>query len=236
MRKLLAALLLLVSCQESPSQFTGTAMTIPYRIIVDRHGDQAEVVITETFELVDQIFNNWNPDSEISRFNQLRAHVRMTISEELDHFLTLLIPLIGLYDPAYGTPGGWHLEDGVLWKEHDETALDLGGSAKGHAVDLLVERLSAMGCKSIFVSWGGEIRVQGLHPSGRPWRVATEGGVVEMTDGAIATSGNTYQDGHIYSPLTLSWLKGDLPLATVKAPTCLEADVKATAQIVANNL
>jgi thiamine biosynthesis lipoprotein len=99
---------------------------------------------------------------------------------------------------------GWeriHLHNGTVIKEHPKTALDFGGVAKGHAVDLLVERLAKAGFTSVYVEWGGEIRTQGSHPDGRPWRVGirhphkenTVLQVLEVEDVALATSGDYHQ-------------------------------------------
>jgi len=50
------------------------------------------------------------------------------------------------------------------------TRLDLGGIAKGYAVDLVSDALAGLGIRSFIVEWGGDVRSAGTHPSGRPWR------------------------------------------------------------------
>lgn len=144
---------------------------------------------------------------------------------------------------------GWHLihyDNNFFWKDCDETTLDLCGCAKGYSVDLIVERLMALGYSDLFVSWGGDIRCEGKHPSGRKWTVAIRSGDDGIAaciplQGAIATSGHLEQhweaDGktftHIYNPLTSSALEvGSLISVTVKAKTCLEADGLATAAMI----
>lgn len=52
------------------------------------------------------------------------------------------------------------------------TAIELGGIAKGYAVDLLVDGLTKRGFSDVYVDWGADIRAQGKHPDGRPWRTA----------------------------------------------------------------
>lgn len=54
--------------------------------------------------------------------------------------------------------------------DNSNTEVDLGGIAKGAAVDMLVETLQRAGFASVYVDWGSEIRATGKHPSGRPWR------------------------------------------------------------------
>jgi thiamine biosynthesis lipoprotein len=75
--------------------------------------------------------------------------------------------------------------------------IDLGGFAKGHAVDNAVAILAELGVRHAIVSAGGDSRVLGDR-RGRPWSVAIrdprrEGGVVAvlpLEDTAISTSGD----------------------------------------------
>ncbi len=126
--------------------------------------------------------------------------------------------------------------------------LDLCSIAKGYAVDLIVERLAAIGVEACFVEIGGEARGMGCRPDGKPWwclvappRAVGHGlptTVVAACDLAVATSGNTLRRrllpdglelGHILAP------RGDAPLdptlesVTVLAPDCMDADAYATA-------
>ena len=59
------------------------------------------------------------------------------------------------------------LQPGGVW-------LDLSAIAKGHAVDLVSRRLTAMGIGHSLVEVGGELRGQGLRPDGQPWWVDLE--------------------------------------------------------------
>jgi len=148
---------------------------------------------------------------------------------------------------------GWdkiHVENGYFYKDHDHTAIDLGGIAKGFCVDLLVENLNAAGYPHVYVEWGGEIRCSGKHPSGRPWRVfisnlgdqQQENGIAEidLIDQAIATSGDYLQNWkigtatyfHIFDATTKRPLVSaphSIASASVVAPTCALADGLATA-------
>lgn len=98
---------------------------------------------------------------------------------------------------------GWekiHIEQGIFWKEHEKTQIDLGGIAKGHAVDLISERLQSAGYHHHFVEWGGEIKAMGEHPAGRPWRIAITSpekraplAEISLNNTSIATSGDYEQ-------------------------------------------
>ena len=139
-------------------------------------------------------------------------------------------------------PGGRALKQ-------EACAIDLSGIAKGFGVDRLAEVLIDLGVDHFLVSIDGELRARGGKPDGSPWRVAVEqpdpqtrdvAEVVELVDGAIATSGNyrhrrelggrSYShtiDGRTGMPVT-----DDIYSATVRGPTCMEADAWATVVMV----
>jgi thiamine biosynthesis lipoprotein len=96
--------------------------------------------------------------------------------------------------------------------------IDLGGVAKGQAVDLAAECLIDMGFESAIVTAGGDMRLVGKRPDGKPWRIAIRHprlagqfiGYLNLTDTAVATSGDYercfVRDGkryhHIIDPRT----------------------------------
>lgn len=124
--------------------------------------------------------------------------------------------------------------------------LDLSSIAKGHAVDLVSERLRALGVASHLVEIGGELRGEGLKTDGQPWWVALEDPpgarpgaqtVVALHGLSIATSGDYrryFEHGgrryaHTLDPRTGRPVAGDLVSVTVVAERCLQADALATA-------
>lgn len=251
-------------------------MTIDYCIQVgdclsQEEKSSIEQLIAATFLEIHHIYNNWNPDSEISRLNALPAYQKVPLSKELTSFFATVHHMVilteGRFDPTIEpfqqlwkqclrnghipsegqmtelNPAiGWekvHIENTTFWKEHALTAIDLGGIAKGYAVDLLIEQLLDQGIKNIYVEWGGEIRTAGSHPSGRPWRVGILGSdTLSLRDVAIATSGSYAQNWtiegvsytHIFDPHTGQPLQNAvISSVSILAPTCAEADALATA-------
>ena len=68
-------------------------------------------------------------------------------------------------------------------------AIDLGGIAKGFAIDAAVEILTAAGCERGIVNAGGDVRVFGPHPE--PISIRRVGGdstTIELLDAALAVS------------------------------------------------
>ncbi len=125
-------------------------------------------------------------------------------------------------------------------------SVDLSAIAKGYGVDRVAELLVERGVPSFLVEVGGEIRVRGRNSDGNPWRIAIEApqrsqrnvyGVVEMSAGALATSGD-YRDfreidgaryAHIVDPRSgRARLQKDFSVS-VFAPQAMAADAWATA-------
>ena len=126
-------------------------------------------------------------------------------------------------------------------------SLDLGGFAKGAALDLAMQRLRSLGIENAIINAGGDLNVIGSHGD-RPWKVGVrhpqgEGvlAAVELKDGeAIYTSGNyeRYREheginySHIIDPRT------GMPVRHVASVTVIDtigarADAAATALSVA---
>jgi thiamine biosynthesis lipoprotein len=127
--------------------------------------------------------------------------------------------------------------------------LDLCGIAKGFGVDELGRVLSEHGIGSWLVGIDGEMRARGSKRDGSPWAIALEApdydrraamGVIEVTDAAIATSGDyrhwadvgETRISHTMDPRTGAPLRGKVASVTVLAPTCADADAYATALMV----
>ena len=102
--------------------------------------------------------------------------------------------------------------DNTVWSSNPTVQLDLGGYAKGRALDEAVDILKAHGIRHALVNIGGNVIALGAHGD-RPWRVGIQHprkpgtlATLDLHDGeAIGTSGD-YQRyfevaGHRYSHL-----------------------------------
>lgn len=130
-------------------------------------------------------------------------------------------------------------------------SLDLGGIAKGYAIDKAIEILRASGIKGAMVDIGGDLRCFGTPAnSARHWFIglqdpAHEGSILlklNLDDMAVATSGD-YQrfvmiedkkHSHIINPVTAD-SAGELSSVTVIAPTAMASDALATTVSVLGN-
>lgn len=127
--------------------------------------------------------------------------------------------------------------------------LDLGGIAKGYAIDRAVAVMQEHGIRQALVNAGGDIRCLGAKPDGTPWRIGVQHprengllGVVELQDGAITTSGDYerffLQDGassgedvryhHLFDPRT-GMPARECRSVTILTRTAEAADAYATA-------
>ncbi len=127
--------------------------------------------------------------------------------------------------------------------------IDLGGIAKGYAIDMAIEALKAAGAVGGLVDAGGDIRCFGTPPAGQDnWIIGLQNPAINDPDGesivmkfviddmAITTSGDYYRfvviDGekisHIIDPKKTNSAK-ELCSVSVIAPTATTADALSTA-------
>lgn len=124
-------------------------------------------------------------------------------------------------------------------------SVDLGGIAKGYAVDAAARVLRACGVRDAVVNVGGDLVALGRSATGDPWRVGVQspddpGAVVaeiEAEDTAVATSGDYVRYfewrgrrySHLLDPATAAPRVTRMHSLTVQAASCMDADAAATA-------
>lgn len=141
---------------------------------------------------------------------------------------------------------GIHLdkEMGTIELDREGMSLDLGGVAKGYAVDKAVEKLKELGIVAGIVNAGGDLRVFGEKPDGEPWKIGiqdpeySEGVIatIQLTDMALVTSGdyeryiiyNGIKYHHIIDPKTGQPARG-CKSVSVTYIRAFDADILSTA-------
>ena len=86
---------------------------------------------------------------------------------------------------------------GKIFLKKGGMSIDLGGIAKGYAVDKAFEKLKKLGYQNLIVNAGGDLRAGGLK-LGQPWSIGIQDpripdkilAKVSFTEGAISTSGD----------------------------------------------
>jgi thiamine biosynthesis lipoprotein len=169
----------------------------------------------------DGIFSTYRGDSAISRINcgdLAVADAPKTVTEVLAIGEDARLKTGGAFDMRYAG------------------RLDPAGVVKGWAAQRVAGRLGELAA-DWYLGAGGDIVLRS--PSGRPWRIGIEDpvdpsamvAVVQIIDGAIATSGRAHRGQHIVNPATGRPAGGVLQ-ATVIGPELVWADVFATALVV----
>lgn len=137
-------------------------------------------------------------------------------------------------------------KEGTIFLPDKGMKLDLGGIAKGYAIDRAYLSLKSSGISSALINGGGSsIRTLGNRADGRPWRLGVGhprmkgkllGTLGLPGDRALGTSadtqnffihqGNRYS--HLINPKTGYPARNNI-LVTATAPTAMEADLLSTA-------
>ncbi len=126
-----------------------------------------------------------------------------------------------------------------------DAGLDLGGIAKGYAVDRAVARLREWGIGNALVNVGGDLYALGRNAEDEPWRIGIQSpfepgallGEFPLSDRAVATSGDyiRYFDWHgrryhhLIDPGTGEPRRSAMHTITIAADDCMAADAAATA-------
>ena len=134
--------------------------------------------------------------------------------------------------------------DVVLFHDPD-VRIDLGAIAKGYGVDRAIDALRGRGIEHAIVDVGGDLYALGTAPDGEAWRIGIQDpddvrgiiGEVDVADGAVATSGTYVQFfryrgrryHHLLDPVTAAPRATSVRSLTIRADSCMHADVAATA-------
>jgi thiamine biosynthesis lipoprotein len=201
---------------------------------VGARGDHpaADAAVRAAFDAIADVqarLSRFESTSEIARFHAMPSGTSMAIGDHAIAVLSVAQILhddtAGIFDISLGTaPGGWRCDGSRLHKLSDKVRLDLGGIAKGYAVDQAIDALVASGSEAGWINAGGDVRVFGDVDLPVSLRDEHSGGVrpfATLRDGAFATS-------H-FGPDSRStaWAQAANPVwahASVAAPSCLWAD------------
>ncbi|MCX8475166.1 MAG: FAD:protein FMN transferase [Sphingomonas sp.] len=168
-------------------------------------GRLAEVIEPGIRAILDRIvaqMSQWEPESDLSRFNRSSPGSWQRLPPEFVHVLDAALDVSarsgGVFDPAMGVladrwgfgPSGARASvppaepiserrielDSLLFSARRSVgaALDFSGIAKGYAVDAVAGYLHGLGLEDFLVEIGGELRGSGIRPDGQPWWVDVE--------------------------------------------------------------
>ena len=169
--------------------------------------------------------------ASVGRLYDYRAAVAPADTSRLNHLPAINYQLIELNDA-----------DRTIRFNHPQLKIDLGGIAKGYAVDRSIALLEQQGIRSAYVSAGGDSRILGDR-RGDPWVIGIrhprkEGEYavkIPLVDTAMSTSGDYeryYMDGeirvhHILNPDT-GKSATQVQSVSILAPLAVDSDALST--------
>lgn len=221
--------------------------------VQDKVSDKSLIQLTNTLfkqiEIVEGLMNFHNTESELSYINR-HAHLNpVSISADMVIVITQALTLSqlteGLYDisiaPKLIASGllpdyGYEVDPTAHWQDiilddnnvyfQKPLIIDLGGIAKGYAVDKAVA--AAQGCE-VIVNAGGDLKMshwQNKLASVRvPYSVTGKTVDIPMQASALATSGHYFLDGKvaIIDPKNKQKIDEDISIS-IFAESCMLAD------------
>jgi thiamine biosynthesis lipoprotein len=241
------------------------AMGTDVECLVDGDARSRFAAVEAEFERLEALLSRFRPESELSRLNsagELEAGPDLVAVTGLA--LAARERTGGLFDPtlheavvaagydrsfelvedggpaAAGPRGGGAVTiDGSTIRLAAGVKLDLGGIAKGYAVDRGVAILASAG--PCLVNAGGDLAV-----AGGAWPVGIDGAdmTLELSSGALATSGRDrrrwnrggVEQHHLIDPATGLPAASEILRATVAAPSAVEAEVLAKVAFLAGSV
>lgn len=203
----------------------GTMVTIDVRLFNTerKHALSAVSSVIEWLHVVDEVFSPFKPTSEVSQLangtlkpNDASAQVRDVIAR-CERIMEITD---GVFNP-WSVPSGF----------------DPSGLVKGWAADRAASILLDFGCSDFMINAGGDVVVRGLSAPNTLWPIGIAHpdlsgqicDVVEVTNCAIATSGNYERGEHVKNPDGSSVTTKS---ATVIGPDAATADALATAALI----
>lgn len=249
--------------QSQTQQDTGFIFGTAYNATYE-YGTSLKTEIEAELQKVDDEFSMFNEHSTVAAINRGEQPERSPMFEEVYQlalqvnretdgaFDISVAPLVNAWGFGFKNqqmPTAAQVDS--LLKIRDQ--MDFSAIAKGYGSDVVARLLRSKGIRNFMIEIGGEVVVEGVSPSDKPWRIGVTKPqddslsvngelqtVLSLTDIGMATSGNYrnfyYKGGrkyaHTIDPRTGYPVQHSLLSATVLAKTCAVADAYATSFMV----
>src|SRR5262245_35233185 len=224
----------LMSCRRLRPMF-GTFVAIECQAVDHETAEHAIAAAFDALRCVDERMHPTRSGSDLSAINAAQVGSPVSIHAWTAQVLALSqrVHMLsgGVFDPCLPILPG-HINDVDLSRPHAAVctapvAIDLGGIAKGFAVDRAIDALRDYGCGSGLVNAGGDMRVFG--PNVRVWvRTHAGTGSITLTNEACAVTDTAQPNRPTEHRGYYSRVAGSLDVtaqhAIVIAPTAALAD------------
>lgn len=188
--------------------------------------------------------NRHDPESEVSKLNREARYAFVSVSRELFEVIEAAVianhETGGLFDIAIHSLNGKTSGADVIELVKDyqavrfsdpDTQIDLGGIAKGYAVDQIKKLLLSRKISDFMISFGNSsVAANGNQPSQKGWKVSLQDGsrVFNLQNECLSVSGNSERNPqHILHPLRGVFVGGNKQYAVVTT-TATEGEIFAT--------
>lgn len=201
------------------------------------------VLAGECFRLVDELealLSRFRPDSDVARIRKLQAGESLWLAEATADCLRVAlqahVETDGLFDAAIPEPGEprgelqIHPKKPFVQCTRPPCCIDLGGIAKGFALDQMAARLKSLGCRSALLSAGASTHLA-FGPDTWPLRVAATGKQYPLQNAALSHTGVAQQGSHVRHPDTGPAPNYVREQVTLKATSAARADAYSTAAL-----
>lgn len=208
-------------------------------IEVNRHPEAIDLAF-KTIERAQRLLSFHQADSDLNRINSLSSGRSIQVHpwtwSVMHKALEMHHCTMGAFDcTVKGNMSSIELQDNDRIRVKEAVVLDLGGIAKGFAVDQAIDTLELAGVTQAVVNAGGDLRIYGTTPKlitirdpNQPSHVIPAG---HLTCGSIATSAPYFSYKNIASTITCALMNPstklsicDLKSYSVIAPNCMDAD------------
>jgi FAD:protein FMN transferase len=201
-------------------------------------GEAAETRFAAAFAAIEHVHRKMSPcdpASDLARIRRVAQRRAVVVHSSTYAVLQLALSLHrqsgGAFDPTVASAriSALRLQGRNRVRATAPIDIDLGGIAKGCAVDCAVAALRASGAAAGLVNAGGDLRVFGTgvwtpvrlrHP-GDPVIAAP---LFELQDAAVATSGDYFCDGGNLIDRRIRRIRRYAGSVSVVAPSCMLAD------------
>lgn len=197
---------------EQPTMGTLCHITLSDPVPEDKLNRLREKIDAE-LEKVNRLMSTWQPDTEISQFNEFESLDPFPVSPEFAAVVRRALEIAeatgGAFDPTvkplvdhwgFGANAdtqplekimqtvGWQkvrVENGALIKTNPNVQIDLSAIAKGYGTDAVANVIRDSGFENFLVEIGGEVAASGQSPKNRAWLVGVETPQPDAAFGAL---------------------------------------------------
>jgi thiamine biosynthesis lipoprotein len=202
--------------------------------LFENNKDISAKAFTEIKRIEDE-FSKFKKDSEVAKINLNNS---AEVSDECIYLIKESIKYRDITDGAFDiTRSSGEISIlGNTVKLGKGVNIDLGGIAKGYAVDKVADLLRKNNIKKAMINLGGNLYLVGFPPGKNSWSVGVKnpenpekltGRIVLNKEAGISTSANYERPGHIVNPKTGKSADSVLGV-TIVASTAMEADALST--------